>query len=372
MMATPARSEVMLSGLAEVTARSGEFAARLNSCSRGDNPYNSARVRLFADAQLDSSIAFVSEILLDVGAPIRLNGAYVALRPWNAPFEAQVGKVPFIIGLYPQRCYGEQNPLIGAPLLYHHHSILRRAGPPPATVTGLLALRDSIGGLQSISPATPALQGVPAVDESWWDSAIQVRGEHGRVQYAAGVSVGTTSVPRDLDTNSGKQVMARVVYRPVPALAVGGSFARGPYLDRSALSGGDLESYNQDLIGGDAEFTIGHVESRAEVMHVAWDLPTQGAPRVSTTGGYVEGRVMLGAGIYVAARAGGMLFDRVTSASGESRRWDVNVGRIESGLGYFFGANTLIKATYQLTTGERGSRLEGWRGVYGFQLVARL
>lgn len=370
-LAQAARAEIVLSGLAEVTARSGEFAARLNTLSRGDNPYNSARVRLFADSQLDSSVAFISEVLFDVGAPIRLNGAYAAIRPWHLPVELQVGKIPFIVGLYPQRCYGDQNPLIGTPLMFQHHTVLRRAGPMPATVTDLLALRDSIGGLQAVSSTTPALQGVPAVDESWWDSGVQVRGGYGRLEYSLGVSVGTTSIPRDIDSNAGKEVHGRAVFRPTPALALGGSYASGPFLDRSALVGGRLESYHQDLVGADAEFTLGHVESRAEFMHVTWDLPTAGAPRVSTTGGYLENRVVLGAGFYAAVRTGGMVFSRVRDAQGAERRWDVNVGRIEGGAGYFLGPNTLIKATYQTTTGERGSRLEGWRGVYGVQLAAR-
>lgn len=371
-VAVPVRADIVLTGSAEVTLRTGERAALLNTMGRGDNPYNPVRVRLFADSRVDSSLSFLSEILFDNGAPVRLQGAYAALHPQFAPVEIQAGLIPFGVGLYPDRCYPEQNPLIAAPLLYQHHTLLRRGVLLPSTIDSVLSLRRAQGGQQSLGGATA---GLPVVDEEWWDTGVMVRGGYTGIEYSVGVTNGTVSNPRGVENNGGKQVLGRLSAHLGPTLAVGSSYAIGSYLDRAVTgslpAGTSLESYHQYLVAGDVEFQLGHLESGAEIMHSTWDVTTAGLHSVACTGGYVQTRYVLSPGLFIAARAETMRFSTITGSDGMATPWDVNLDRIEGGGGYYLSRDALVKLDYQGTHGQAGTRIAGWQHMVALQLCAR-
>ncbi len=367
----PARAELQLTGSAELTLRVGERAALLNTMARGDNPFNPARVRLFADSRIDSTLSFISEILFDSGAAVRLQGAYAALQPTFLPVEVQAGLIPFGVGLYPDRCYPEQNPLIAAPLLYQHHTLLRRNALAPPTVDSLLAVRRALGGQQGLN-STP---GLPAVDEEWWDTGVAVRGGYTGIEYTLGITNGTVSNPRGVESNGGKQVLGRLSAHLTPAFALGTSYAFGPYLDRaltaSLPAGHSLESYKQYLVAGDADFQLGHVEASGEIMRSTWEVTTRGLERVALTGAYAQVRVVVSPGFFVAGRGETMRFTKVTGSSGIATPWDANVERASGGFGYYLNHDALLKLDYQGTHGQAGTGIAGWRHMVALQLVAR-
>ena len=367
----PARADLTLSGSAEVTLRIGERAALLNTMARGDNPFNPVRLRLFADSRVDSSLSFFSEMLLDNGAPVRLQGAYVAVRPQFAPVEIQAGLIPFGVGLYPDRCYPEQNPLIAAPLLYQHHTLLRRGALLPSSADSILAMRLAVGGMQSLGVQA----GLPVVDEEWWDTGIMVRGGYTTLEYTFGITNGTLSNPRGVENNEGKQVLGRFSAHLGPTLALGGSYAFGPYLDRSLASqlpaGESIGEYRQYVYASDVEFQLGHLESSGEVMLSSWDVPTRGVDDVTVTGGYFQSRYVISPGLFVAGRVDAMRFSRITGVDGVPTPWDANLDRIETGVGYYFSRDALMKLEYQGTHGQSGTRIAGWQHMLALQLSAR-
>ena len=371
LCASPAHAGFVLTGSAEVTGRYGERAALLNTMARGDNPFNPVRVRLFADSRVDSSLSFLSEILLDSGAPVRLQGAYAAFQPHALPVEIQAGLIPFGVGLYPDRCYPEQNPLIAAPLLYQHHTLLRRSSLAPATIDSFLALRRTRGGQQSLG----AQAGLPVVDEEWWDTGVMVRGGYTTVEYTLGITNGTLSTPRGIENSGGKQVLGRLAAHVGPALALGTSYAFGPYLDRAVASslpaGKELQAYHQYVLAGDADFQLGHLEASAEVMRSEWDVTTINLNSVAVTGGYAQMRFVISPGFFVAARVEAMRFSPITGSDGVPTPWDANLDRMEAGVGYYLTRDALFKLDYQGTHGQRGTRIEGWQNMLALQLAAR-
>ncbi len=373
LVAGAARADIVLTGSAEVTMRTGERAALLNTMARGDNPFNPVRVRLFADSRVDTSLSFFSEMLFDNGAPVRLQGAYAALHPKFAPIEVQAGLIPFGVGLYPDRCYPEQNPLIAAPLLYQHHTLLRRGGLLPGTVDSLLALRRAQGGQQAVGNGAAA--GLPVVDEEWWDTGVMVRGGYTTVEYSIGITNGTVSNPRGVENNGGKQVLGRLNVHLGPTLALGTSYAFGAYLDRSVSSSlpgtTSIDGYHQYLFAGDMEFQLGHLEAGGEFMHSSWDVTTRDLSSVAVNGGYLQVRYVLSPGLFVAGRGESMRFSHVTGSDGVATPWDANVDRVEAGLGYYLSRDALVKLDYQGTHGQDGTRIAGWARMLALQLSAR-
>jgi predicted porin len=81
-----------------------------------------------------------------------------------------------------------------------------------------------------------------------------------------------------------------------------------------------------------------------------------------------EARYKLRPGLYAAARIGRLVFGSVEGSSGTTG-WDADVTRLETGLGYSFTRNVLVKTVYQYNRrdSERSSSLH----LGAAQLVVR-
>lgn len=152
----------------------------------------------------------------------------------------------------------------------------------------------------------------------------------------------------------------RVAGRPTFGTRVGASYAYGAWLppDCERVLTREYTDFQQQAFGLDFEYTRGHVDTFAEVIYTTWETPI-GTPGtgfhgalVASLGAYLESKVTLAIvdpALHVAGRVGYIWNSRLRSElSGSRRKWDRDQVRIEIGLGYRLGPETLVKLAYEM------------------------
>jgi hypothetical protein len=321
------------------------------------NPLNLMRIRLTAELRAGEHLAALADVRSEDLAAPRAYALYLRLRPWTQHgFDVQAGLVPPIFGAYLRRAYAMDNLLIGDPLAYQYLSTLRSDALPEAP-DDLLEQRGG-GWRASYGNALPG-PGLPMVSGVRWDAGVQAHWRSERVDVAAALTQGTLSQPRIRDDNSGKQLSARVGWRPLTGLVLGVSGARGDYAsDRSSYYYGaplPSECCRQRAWGTDAEYSAGHVLLRAEAIWSDWNVAAWRGPlraRALTA----EGRYKVLPGLYFAARASRLDYSRITGTEG-TLPWDAPVSRVETGFGFSLRRNLLLKGVFQYNQRDAGRTL---------------
>ena len=292
---------------------------------------------------------------------------YLRVRPWaSRDFDLQIGRVPPTFGGFNRRTYPNDNPLIGYPLAYQYLTTIR-PDALPATADELLRKR-SLGWEVGYSLGdTSREEGVPLVSAFKWDTGVQAHGTVGMLSATVAVTTGTLSNPLFTDDNDGRQIATRVELRPVSGLVAGTSFARGPFVSRSAIRaalGVDAatDPYTQTAWGGDVEYSRGYYVLRAETIWSAWHLPAPAVPAtqraidrdLSALATSIEARYKLYPGLFAAARYDHLGFSDLTGATLGTLPWDAPVTRLEVGAGYSLQRNLLVKVSVQRNTRDGG------------------
>lgn len=352
--ADAAAAPVQVSGIIDVVAAEPGPGYETNRLTRDDSNLDAYGVRLFVNAEASPRFKVFSQFVYRDASGPYVDGAYVMFTPWaDRDAHLLAGKIPWPIGTWAPRTYSSRNPLIGLPLMYQYHStVLWYAVPPDAGVL-IGAAGTGQSGVNYYGFAFS--RGMPLVDDSYWDVGVTLVGSRRPLEYALGVVAGTPGWgSTSQDENGGKTVLGRIGLAPLPALRVGVSVARGPYLDRSVRSqlpaGAAVEDYHQRLAMADLEILVGHVELRAEAAHNVWESPWIGDLEVN--GGYVEAKVTLPIGAFAAARWDALRFGRIPDSGGVLRSWDHDVTRIEGGVGYRFDRSVVAKLVVQRTSIE--------------------
>jgi hypothetical protein len=156
------------------------------------------------------------------------------------------------------------------------------------------------------------------------------------------------------DDNDGKQLAARVGWRPAAGLHLGVSGARGEYLDDETRESLPLfargRTFRQRAVGTDVEYARGHWVLRGEAVWSEWDAAAATEPLLGETltalAWYVEGKYVLFPGLHVAARFDRVHFGDVLGPDGPVP-WEAPVWRVEAGLGYSVTRQIKLKAAYQ-------------------------
>jgi hypothetical protein len=280
--------------------------------------------------------------------------AYVRLKPWARAIEFEGGIVPPAFGAFPSRSYPGDNLLIGYPLAYHYLTSLR-ADAVPASADELVA-HAAQGWQTGYSVGSSDYDtGVPMAVSSRYDAGLRVRlgTTRSRFEALSSVTTGTLANP-GLDHNGSPQVAARVVFRPVVGLVLGGSASQGDFLDGHVhdVLPQDLrgERYSQTAWGWDAEYSRGYWLVRGEMVGSRWHMPAIAAPylpgALTARSWYVEGRYKIVPGMYVAARYDTLTFGDVVTTDGRLP-WDSDVSRTEFGVGVALGRTVTVKGTVQ-------------------------
>lgn len=345
---------VEIHGLLDVVATERGEAYELNVLTRGDAPFDAFGVRMFVNAEANPKLHVFTQLVLRDASGLYVDGAYLMYTP-SAAHDAHIlaGKVPWAIGTYAPRTYSNKNPLIGTPLIYQYHTTLLWYAVP-LSADALIAAAGS-GQQVPGSIGYGGGRGMPIVDDSYWDVGVSLIGAERPFEYALGVTNGAPGWgSTSEEENGGKTVLGRIGVTPIPALRLGVSGAIGPYLDdvvKSSLPPGKaVDDYQQKLVMADLDVEVGHAELRAEAVHNTWGSPFTGD--LGVRGGYVELKVTLPMGAFVAGRWDALRFGRIADSASRLHTWDTNVSRIESGVGYRFDREVVAKFVYQQTRVE--------------------
>jgi hypothetical protein len=182
------------------------------------------------------------------------------------------------------------------------------------------------------------------------------------------VTQGTLSRPRVDDDNGGKQVSARVAWKPVVGLVLGVSGARGDYLSREVVDALPAERRGADAQqawGADVEYSRDRWILRSEAIWSRWQTPLL-ARSLGALGLTAEARCKVRPGLYAAARVDHLGFSRLEGTTGRPT-WDAPVWRLETGIGYVPARHVLAKLAYQHNWRDGGRVRE--RALLTSQLV---
>jgi hypothetical protein len=341
---------IQVSGLLELAASSRGPGLELNYFNAGATMFDHYRGRLFLDGTVTKQIEAHVQLVLDEINTHPVYGAYAVFTPWETrDAHLLAGKMPWLIGTYGPRTYGDKKPLVGTPLMYQFHTTLR-GDAIPANADQLLAVAGRGQYGVTYGGSTKYWRGMPVVYDFCWDTGVGIQGSQSPLEYSVAVMSGTPSMMMPAqDWNEGKSVMGRLGFQPVPMLRVGGSASYGPYmasaLNPSLPSGKTANDYNQILYMADLAVETGRVSLISEGYHNTWQTPTVGD--LDVWGYYAEGRIGLSNGAYAAARWESMRFSDLADSTGAVQPWDYDIDRLESGIGYRIARTATIKAVWQ-------------------------
>jgi len=321
-----------------------------NYTSYEESTQRLARLSLTGEWRVAERVALLGELRDEnLGRP-RVYALYARVRPWrDRAFDVQAGLIPPVFGAFSRRRYGSDNPLIGYPLAYQYLTSVR-SDAVPGTASDLVVTRGAGWRVRyPFGVGNPEPEpGLPLVNALRWDTGVEVHAGPGPVEVSVAVTQGTLSSPRVEDDNGGKQVSARVAWKPVVGLVVGASAARGEYLSRTVTSALPPEKRGHDAQqawGVDVEYSRDRWILRSEAVWSRWQTPML-ERTLGALGLTAEARCKLRPGLYAAARVDHLGFTRVDGPAGVMT-WDAPVWRGEAGVGYVPVRHVLVKLAYQ-------------------------
>jgi hypothetical protein len=361
LLAAPARAGEPLSAFDGRLRLGGEVSGTISPEDEGYFNYNDyetstlrlLRIDLMAEARLAPALSVLLDARMDNLAAPRVYALYLRARPWpSRAFDLQAGLVPPVFGAFARRRYALDNPLPSLPLAYQYLTTVRDDALP-ASAEELVAQRGRGWLVRYPIGDDNAAPGRPLVNAERWDAGVQLRLGVRPLSLALAVAQGTLSRPQVEDQNGGKQLSGRLAWTPTPAFVLGVSGASGDFVAdaaRAELPGGSSESFRQQALGLDLEWSAGHLILRGEAVASRWRLPAVDATRIEdpldALGVYLEARYKLRPGVYVAGRFERLTMTELPSGLGE-QAWDAPVSRVELGGGFRPARHVLLKASWQ-------------------------
>jgi hypothetical protein len=327
----------------------------------GDGWFEAPRLRILADMFLGDRVYGLVELRGDRGeAPTqgewqaRVEQAFLRVSSIEGTVSFQAGRFASPFGSYAARHMTRVDPFIRPPLPYDYRTIISRTVAPPsaAVFSGWKDKGDTF-----------RRDGAPPVWSVPYQWGAMVAGRIRQVSYrVAAMNGAPSSEPRhwglSRDGLRHPSWVAGLGVQVAPALSLGGSWDRGPYLE--SLTKGSLPAskepydYAQELLSVNATFARGPMMARAEVIHDRWQVPNvAGAP--VDVGYSLALQSDLGGGWSAAARWGYLDFRLLSDGEGGQRPWDDPAARYEASLSYRLAGNAGITGSYGLTHIQSGS-----------------
>lgn len=337
---------------AEIVATAGppDDTAFFNYTDYEHNALRMLRISLASTWRPIDAVALVAELRSEDFDWVRPYAAYVRVRPFRGyAFDIQAGRIPPVFGSFGRRAYASDNPLVGYPLAHQYLTSLR-PDALPASIANLLEMRGR-GWLVSYPIGSPQAEpGLPLASAFRWDTGVQARWRRGALDVSGAVTAGTLGDPRAGDNNDGRQLSARVALAPVAGLVVGGSIARGEWLEDDLSRAVPLANgRTQTAAGADAEYSRDHWLVRGEIVWSRWSVPlgTGAVIDADALAAWIEGRYRLTPRVYVAARLDRLGFSTVTAENGVRAAWDAPVTRAEAVVGFYVQRNLVLRGALQ-------------------------
>ena len=309
------------------------------------------RAGVTLEARAARWLVFLTEWRAESGSGIRPYAWYLRITPFESGVVSiQAGRIPPVFGAYGRRSYPQDNPLIGDPLMYQYLTTMR-ADAVPASADDLARMRARGWYVEYPIGNPDGYSGVPIISSSRWDTGVQARFGTQTLEAAVAVTTGTLSNPLVKDNNDGRQLAGHITWRPIPALTVGASAARGAFLGKDVLAARpDVRDTGsrQQAVGVDAEVSWDRWLIRTEFVANQWTVPPIDRPAITEPLGaraaYVEAKLRVRPGLYVAARADRIWFSSIRTSFGDMT-WDADVSRLEFGVGYTPRRGVLVKSS---------------------------
>lgn len=349
----PAVAQFSLSGQASSAFLRSDEGTSQYSVDYGRGTF-AWRLDLFADEVIEDDIRVGGNLrLLQDGTP---HVDYLAIKLTDLTplgLSAQAGAVDVPFCDLAERRYPKQNDFYDLPLMNEHYTSLAR----------------SSYYLWVLDPSYAARgDGVRLLDGGLYDLGVRIDGEAGILHYAAALINGMVSASgsyqsNGLSSHQGFGKVGRLAITPIPELTVGVSFAIGPFRvartgdSNATLYSDDPARYTQNIGGLDMTFGLGHFTMYGQAVYNRWEYDSVNLDAAAYS---LEGRYAVTPRLSVAARAGGIRFNRISktlfarvngvpSIIRFDGRWDDDVVRWEFSAGYRLAREFLIRSVYQLT-----------------------
>jgi hypothetical protein len=322
------------------------------------DPFAAGRMRLFLDGFAGERVYGSAELRVDRGETpaagdldARIEQAFLRVALATAPVdvEIQAGKFVSPFGGYPSRHHTVADVFIRPPLPYDVHTVVSWTVAPP-DATGFLTWRDRPDEFRA--HGAPPMWNVPYQ----WGAVGSARGGSFDARFGVMNSV-PSSLPSVWGWRDGSFEEAAWVagagWSPSPALRLGASWTRGPYLQpltKGALPAGSSRGdFDQQLWGLEGSFSRGPVVIRTEVFRDRWASPNVADDAVDLSG-YLEAQSDLTAGLWIAARVAAIHYGDIADGAGRAAAWDYDSRRLQLSTGYRLVRNAELKLEWMRTT----------------------
>jgi len=304
---------LIVEGIADAHVWATDDASRLLA-RNGGRPELEVNLNLWTAVQLNPSLFVYALGVVHNTTPLGDSGlagdaelTQVTIRYTRSQaLVAEAGLIESPLGTYASRRLPNRNPLIGAP-----------DGYPPSYPWGF------------------------KLSGSW--NKLDYRG--GLVSLPA---VNTRYVP---EPDHALRPVLGLGVTPTPHLRVGTSMTWGPYLGDGVLptlpSGSTTSDFHQWILGFDARFSTGHLDTHAELAFSGYEVPTHEASKNGYTY-YLETTYQFSPRLYASSRFEQNNYPFVRPREGAS--WIAatrNFYNGEVGVGYRIGRGSIIKGSYR-------------------------
>ncbi len=348
---------VQIRGLVDIIGGDDADVRFLNTQNTDDSAFDPLRARLFIEGKQENTEVYIQFLFSPESRDVdRLYGAYVLHRIFdekNLFFE--IGRIPTHDGIWASTTYSNKNPLVGTPLGYYWKSSLPYRSMPNS-LEELVASR--LGGQRGVmyTDSTGAQRGTfgqaTLLYDNCWNNGAYLLGSTDRLEFAAGVTTGTTGAPvNNNDTNENIALHAKVGAAVTHGLKLYLSAARGAYLGRDAAPylapGQSINEYFQTVYIASATWQWNYLTMSGEHMWNHYDTPLR-ADGLGSTSTWLQAVYTVAVGWDVALRYDEIRFEDVTTTQGTTT-WDQNVYRWEGGISYKLSRHLIAKGVVQAT-----------------------
>ena len=320
-----------------------------------DDAFFSPRLSLFLDTQLGPHLYSFVQTRFDRGfdpgsmpdGDARFDEYFLRYTPFHdSRLNLQFGKFATVVGNWVQRHDSWANPFINAPLPYENVLIITDHVAPPRPAA-FLARRNKFDDKRGW---------VPLIWGPSYASGGSIFGRVEKYDYALEVkNVALSSRPYAWDAKhhpwESPVVSGRLGYRPNAAWSFGASFSHGPYLlppDEALFPGGPIkDEFKQTTVAYDIAYAWRHWQIWAEAFGSRFEVPNVGD--AETLAYYIEGRYKFSPRVFLAGRWNQQFFDKIPDGIGGRQRWDRDIWRIETAVGYRFDRHLQTKLQYSLS-----------------------
>lgn len=329
-----------------------------------DKFFFNPRLSLFLDTQFGPHLYSFVQLRVDRGfdpgshpdGATRLDEYFLRYTPFDdSRLNLQFGKFATVVGNWVPRHDSWKNPFINAPLPYENVLIITDRVAPPGPAA-FLARRNE---------PDRKTTWVPIIWGPAYTAGGSVFGLIEKFEYAFEVkNVALSSHPYAWrPTRHGWDFPVfggRVGFRPNASWNFGASFSHGPYLlppeERLSVGAPLKGDFDHTTLGYDISFSWRHWEVWGEVFASRFEVPNVGD--ADTLVYYVEAKYKFEPRLFGAVRWNQQLFDKIRDGMGGHKRWDRDIWRIETALGYRFDRHLQGKLQYSYSH-QNGPRQQG-------------